>query len=562
MTVKRNIRTQLWYAITCLLLVLHTSAGFAQGENNIWAFGLGAGFDFSTSPPTFFRSLAYTAEGCATVCNSEGRLQFYSDGKHVWDRNGDVMRNGDGILGNWGGAATIGSATQGVAIVPFINDINKYYIFTVDCTENIYKPRLPGYLRYSIVDMSLNSGLGEVVEKNIVLDTGTGEKMIVVRGGQCHLWLLVHMHSTGEFKAYKIDDTGKIHEGISSFTSSFDDSTIQANYKMYMVGEMKVSPDARLIALTTGRLVSGENAVELYRFNFRTGRVSDPIQIYSDKNSLYGLSFSPSSRLLYIGAGDGSGRGSPLMQFDVSAFPDSIALTKSRMPIATTAGMGGMRIGPDGKIYITSQSTDIIHCINNPDERGKACNLTVLDYALPDSVRFMLGFGNHVYSYNDVRRPTVYNRHDTFLCRGETEIELSAPEGYASYTWYDGSTGRQKIAYGKNIWVRSEDNCREVIDTFNVNPCNDCLYMPTAFSPNNDGKNDRFRPVARLLNYFHIYIYDRWGTLVYHSDNVNEGWNGMNASDLCDVGTYFYYIKAQCYEGIEFILKGDVTLIR
>lgn len=562
MTVKRNIRTQLWYAITCLLLVLNHSAGYAQGENNIWAFGNGAGFDFTTSPPIFFRSQAYTAEGCATVCNSEGQLQFYSDGKHVWDRNGDVMRNGDGILGNWGGAATMGSATQGVAIVPFINDINKYYIFTVDCTENIYKPRLPGYLRYSIVDMSLNSGLGEVVEKNILLDTGTSEKMIVVRGGQCHLWLLVHMHSTSEFKAYKIDDVGKIHEGISSFTSSFDDSTIQANYKIYMVGEMKASPDARRIALTTGRLVSGENAVELYRFNFRTGRVSDPVQIYSDKNSLYGLSFSPNSELLYIGAGDGNGRGSPLMQFDISVFPDSIALKRSGIPIASTSGMGGMRMGPDGKIYITSQNTNVIHCINNPDERGKACNLTVLDYALPDSVRFMLGFGNHVYSYNDVRIPTVYNRHDTFLCRGETKIELSAPEGYASYTWYDGSTGRQNIANGKNIWVRSADNCREVIDTFNVNPCNDCLYIPTAFSPNNDGKNDRFRPIARLLNYFHIYIYDRWGTLVYHSDNVNEGWNGMNASDLCDVGTYFYYIKAQCYEGIEFILKGDVTLIR
>lgn len=535
----------------------------AQGENNIWAFGIGAGLDFSSGKPEFFQSRSNTAEGCATVCNSAGDLLFYSDGSNVWNRNHEIMDGGSGILGNHGGSANRGSATQGVAIIPFLFDTDKYYMFTVDCTENVYAPILPGYLRYSLIDMSLNNGLGGVVTKNIVLDQGASEKMVVVKGDDCYLWLLVHMHSSSEFRAYKIDEEGKIHPPVSSFVSTYSDEFIAADNKMYMVAEMKVSSDSRLIALSTGRMLqTGGGSIEVFAFNNRTGEVSSPARIYEAKTFLYGLSFSPDNKLLYVGPGEGIGATGQLLQFDLSPFPSADLIGKSVLQVGSGRNMAGMRIGPDGKIYIAPQNDSIIRCINNPNVRGKDCDLTTLSYTLPDTVLLMLGFGSHVYAPNDVRLQPVYTSSDTFLCRNEPGILLSAPEGYKQYIWNDGVTTRERVISGFKIWVRSEKDCGMQVDTFTTFSCNQCMFIPNAFTPNNDGLNDRFRAVGNDIEAYEIFIYNRFGNLVYTSKDRQQGWNGMHGAILGDVGVYMYYVKGRCRGGVDFMLKGDVTLIR
>ena len=113
------------------------------------------------------------------------------------------------------------------------------------------------------------------------------------------------------------------------------------------------------------------------------------------------------------------------------------------------------------------------------------------------------------------------------------------------------------------VHVVSAYGC-EGYDTIKVWVVNQAsFFVPTAFSPNGDGKNDVFRPVAvgyRSLNYFRIY--DRWGEEVYLSRDITEGWDGTFNHKAAELGTYFWQISFVDRFGKESYLKGDVTLVR
>lgn len=89
------------------------------------------------------------------------------------------------------------------------------------------------------------------------------------------------------------------------------------------------------------------------------------------------------------------------------------------------------------------------------------------------------------------------------------------------------------------------------------------LYLPTAFSPNNDGVNDLFRPLNNNLDSYEISIYNRWGELVYQSSDFTKGWDGIYKGQNAGLGVYtykaFYKLNNQTEE---YSLSGNVTLIR
>lgn len=91
------------------------------------------------------------------------------------------------------------------------------------------------------------------------------------------------------------------------------------------------------------------------------------------------------------------------------------------------------------------------------------------------------------------------------------------------------------------------------------------LMYPTAFTPNNDGKNDLFLPIIvgdMSHSNYTFSIYNRWGTQLYTTKNLTDGWNGKFKGEECESATYFYYVEA--YSGVnkKQIYKGDVILIR
>lgn len=105
----------------------------------------------------------------------------------------------------------------------------------------------------------------------------------------------------------------------------------------------------------------------------------------------------------------------------------------------------------------------------------------------------------------------------------------------------------------------SVSHCGEIINDERV-------YFPSAFSPNNDLNNDEFKPIitnidlATLKNYSFI-IANRFGDIIFKSDNPYFGWDGTLKGSQCEIGTYYYFCKFTSSSDKVYIYKGDVTII-
>jgi len=110
----------------------------------------------------------------------------------------------------------------------------------------------------------------------------------------------------------------------------------------------------------------------------------------------------------------------------------------------------------------------------------------------------------------------------------------------------------------------SEDGC---IDTAYVNvSVSPKIYIPNAFTPNGDGKNDYFRVIGfgSELTVSAMHIYNRWGQLIFigYNKQVERGWDGTYNGAPCEMGTYFYTFKIEFKDGTAKTSKGDFSLIR
>ena len=70
--------------------------------------------------------------------------------------------------------------------------------------------------------------------------------------------------------------------------------------------------------------------------------------------------------------------------------------------------------------------------------------------------------------------------------------------------------------------------------------CEGTAYFPTAFSPGSDTINDTFKPVAKNIYSFTMNIFNRWGQLIYTTNNVSQGWDGTFRGEDCPIGVYTF----------------------
>ena len=88
------------------------------------------------------------------------------------------------------------------------------------------------------------------------------------------------------------------------------------------------------------------------------------------------------------------------------------------------------------------------------------------------------------------------------------------------------------------------------------------IYVPNAFTPNNDNNNDILYVKADIASKIYFAIYDRWGELVFSTTDVNKGWNGTFRGKAEDPAVFAYYLKVTCIDKMQFEKKGNITLIR
>ena len=157
-----------------------------------------------------------------------------------------------------------------------------------------------------------------------------------------------------------------------------------------------------------------------------------------------------------------------------------------------------------------------------------------------------------------------------------TTVTLSGqPSGYASYLWVPSAPVLNPNAQNTQATVDEStiftlyvsDGVCTVSDTAEVKVyeiiCDlPYVYVPNAFSPNNDGNNDILYVRGLFVEKMIFRVFDRWGEMVFESTDVNQGWNGIFKDKKCDPDVYDYYLQVTCYGGLEKITKGNVTLMK
>ncbi|MEQ9187167.1 MAG: gliding motility-associated C-terminal domain-containing protein [Cryomorphaceae bacterium] len=344
------------------LFLLVGTQSMAQSAADWWYFGQGAGVHFeSTGPVADTNGQIYTFEGCASISDAAGDLLFYTDGSTVWNRLHQVMPNGTGLLGN-------ASSSQSAIIVPRPGVPTDYYIITVPVSG-------PTGMRYTLVDLTLEAGLGDVdtTEKNILLTLNAGENVCALAHGNGNgYWVATHIRYSDTVKAFEISGSGVNTSPVVSTTGD----SIEA-----FVGCIKASPNSKYIGLAkqTFGFSFPSGRISLMKFNNNTGAVEDNIMWSSPfVTGPYGVEFSPNNDVLYISDGWGA-QLNAVVQYDISNF-DSLSIVTSEYLVVDSVAFGQIQLGPDERIYLTSRlfSTpgldSFLHRINEPNLLGAACD--------------------------------------------------------------------------------------------------------------------------------------------------------------------------------------------
>lgn len=139
-------------------------------------------------------------------------------------------------------------------------------------------------------------------------------------------------------------------------------------------------------------------------------------------------------------------------------------------------------------------------------------------------------------------------------------------DGYR-YRWQDGSTTPSiRVNKPGSFWVDVSTYCNIVRDTITITErtnCNCSVYMPAAFTPNNDGHNDLYKPECFCNIRGEFFIYNRYGNLIYHTTALQSGWDGNFNNSKQPNGTYTYSLVYKLENNpMQFTEKGSFLLLR
>lgn len=326
--------------------------------------------EFTTDPPSIDTSSVPAAGtlvlNSSTISDSSGNLLFYCNGEICWDRNHDAMPNGGSLLGDE-------HATQNSMIIPNPGNPDRYFVFTLDIVNG------GEGLRYYIVDMTFNSGLGDVVSPGIQLDDTLTEKLCATKhANDLDYWVVVHDWGNNEFQAYHIDTFGVNNTPVISTVGLVHSGLVNA-----AKGQMKISPDGTRLAIANW--LTG--FVQLFDFDPATGQVTNPITLKNNSNSVpFGIEFSVDSRKLYYServTGSTAGR---IFQYDLDHINTDCLLASENVVFQMGSALqipSSMQLGLNEKIYMGSNyfsNHDELSVVHDPIEYGTVCDFQENDF--------------------------------------------------------------------------------------------------------------------------------------------------------------------------------------
>jgi gliding motility-associated-like protein len=162
--------------------------------------------------------------------------------------------------------------------------------------------------------------------------------------------------------------------------------------------------------------------------------------------------------------------------------------------------------------------------------------------------------------------PANFLKQTDSLCPYD-HLLLQSTKNYSSYLWSNGAAQSNiTIQDPGQYWLQVTDvNGCKGLDTIKVlsKVCNAAVYIPTAFTPNNDGKNDFFKATVygHLLS-FKLEVFDRYGELVFRSSDPLKKWDGLYKDGSFSTNTFVWQCVYQLEGNQPVYRRGTVLLIR
>lgn len=420
----------------CLIATI----AFSQ-QINVWRFGDGAGLDFNSGSPVALPAGAINSnEPAASVCDNQGQLQFYTDGMTVWNRNNITMANGTGL--------NAGGSTSQTLVVQKPGDCSKYYIF--HSGDNV-TGNIGGY--YSLVDMCLNGGLGDVVSgsKNIQITPNCSEKWTAIKHSNgTDVWIICHDLGSATFRKFLLSPSGLSPATLQTI------GTVHGN--TCMIGCMKASHNGqKLVASTSFNC----QELDMFDFNATTGMLSNHVDLDAiiGSNFYYGIEFSPNDQLLY------------LSDFYSTCSLVQVNLANNAVTTLATNGsnyaFGVLQLGPDGKIYMARMGQSYISAVTSPNTVGAGCGYVNSAVTLAAGTYSGAGLINAAPWVSTTTVPQYVSLGNDTALNCVSPIVLAAQAFCnATYLWSDASTNPTlTVNTAGTFWVQITNVCGVGRDT-------------------------------------------------------------------------------------------------
>jgi gliding motility-associated-like protein len=361
-----------------------------------------------------------SGEGCASVCDSTGHLLFYTDGMTVWNKSHQIMPNGSQIGGD-------NDDAQSALIIKQPGHDNIYYIFT---NNRGYSPA------YSVVDMSLNGGYGDIVKKNVTFFSNTNEGLAAtLHCNRKDFWVTLQEMGSNKFCAFLFTASGLSAVPVESSDGSD---------ALTMNGYIRFSPQGDKVAICK----SFYN--EIFRFNDQSGKLESLIFNFWYDGPIhpnYGFAFSPDGSKFYQ-----SSCKAIIYQFDLSA-GDSSAIMNSLYDIPTPDNTWSIQNGPDGKLYVTTDNHKSLSVIKRPDLAGSASNFMPYSFSLSGKAA-IFGLPNIVV-YQKGWQPHAQRSVSDACFGGYTRLSVTDTSGIRDVEW--------KISNPSGLVVFKSNNIRDSV---------------------------------------------------------------------------------------------------
>lgn len=356
-----------------LVLISSVNLFFAQGENDNWYFGNKAAVNFSGSAPvTITNSAMETLEACGSVSDSNGNLLFYLSPQKIWNRDNQVMSNGNLV--------SYMDTAQQLAIVKNPANDDQYYVFTTG-VNGIGNPMYR--INYSIVDMSLGSigangnPLGEVMYrfKQIPVQDEIGNVFtteaitIVPNTDGVSYWVLIP--NDKRLYAYRLDANG--FDNGNPVISNLYRPISGNHYGIKASPKLSTNKFTHYICISPWHdSYAGWNMPDdyfinqVYSFDAATGKIAPDFYLEANALRTYSAEFNKDASVLFLGAHD-------LYAVDLVNSTSSSVLSKmiydDPQPYSSGTGMAIQRNVKDD-IYFSKNFQLYLAQILNPDVFG------------------------------------------------------------------------------------------------------------------------------------------------------------------------------------------------